>query len=134
MVPKVTMDQLLSIARGKLDPEDVDDKRLTYSACSARSYQFEVVDRSMEPTFPIGTAITVDREKMPAPGDCVLVALLAQNIVLFRRYRPSAGSKPTEPPYTLRADNPDYEPISVTAKDKPIFLGTKVEHATLSSR
>lgn len=135
LVPQVAWNDMLQIARGKLRLNDIGVRRLVHSECSAQSLQFAVFDRAMQGAFRIDdTTVTVDGVKMPEPGDCVLVALLATEQLLFRRYQSSSKSKKVEPPYTLRADNADYEARLVTRADKPVFLGTMCECTTACSR
>jgi transcriptional regulator with XRE-family HTH domain len=128
LVPMVSQDQLLEVARGSLNLEDIKTQHATSMKCSTRSLSFEIFDRSMEPTYQLGHLITVDPEQLPEPGDCVVFALLSENQVLFRRYRPQAESKPAMPPFTLQADNPYFEPRLITPAHQPIYLGRKVEH------
>lgn len=135
LVPHVAWDDMLEIARRKLHLYDIQARRLVHSECSAQSLQFAVFDRAMQGAFRIDdTTVTVDGAKMPEPGDCVLIALLATEQLLFRRYQASGKGKRVEPPYTLRADNADYEARLVTRADRPVFLGTMCEHTTVGSR
>jgi transcriptional regulator with XRE-family HTH domain len=134
IVPMATQRELLEIAQGNLSHDEIEDRRAVYSRCSDETVMFEVADRSMEPSFPERTLITVDRQRRPEPGDCVAVALLATGEVLFRRFRPSSDGKSIDPPYTLRSENDDFEPRSVTKAMKPVFLGTKIEHSRATSR
>ena len=128
LVAIVGRDQILELARGSLKHEDVRGQRQTTLQCGPRAMAFEVWDHSMEPLFKRHEIIIVDPDIMPEPGYVAVFALLASGEILFRRYRPAAESKPAMPPFTLVAENPDFEPRLITPAHQPVFMGTKVEH------
>lgn len=135
-----TTAQLIEIAAGKLDLADVEAKRVTYATCSARSLSFEIPPecRSMEPRLKPGMVVTIDPEKRPTAGDIVVVVVLqVGRELLIGRYRPGSGKagNTMSQPYSLLFDNTAFfEPRAVSAKDKPVFMGTLVEDVSRSSR
>jgi len=102
--------------------------------CSAAALAFHLTDRSMFPLFSPGDLVIVDSAISPSPGDCIAVLVAEAPRILFRRYRPAKESQRVEPPYTLRAENPDYEPRPITKSDQPKFLGTLIEHTRFGAR
>ncbi len=70
----------------------------------------------MEPTFKLEQIVAIDSAQVPEPGDCIVVALLATDEVLFRRYRPHSGTQPVEPPYKLIADENFFEPREIPSQ------------------
>lgn len=133
-VPKLDLEEVLSVARGRIEMADISTFRLTDAKVSRRAFCFDVFDRSMEPLFQIGHTVVVDPEHVPEPGDCVLVALNEPQQVIFGRYKPAPESRPGQPPFTIEFDNRFYEPRLVTLQHQPVFMGTMIEHIAYGSR
>ena len=90
--------------------------------------RFDIFDNALAPRFrPETSCVVIDCNRTPAPGDYVLVALQATGELLLRRFKPGAEAKPGEPPYTLMAEHPDFEPRLIGPKHKAKILGVMVE-------
>lgn len=133
-VPKLEPKDIIDVASGRKQMEDIEAYRFTTAKVSSRALCFDVFDHSMEPRFEIGHTVVIDPERMPEPGDCVLVALLETQQVVFGRYKPAPDSRPGQPPFTLEFDNRFFEPRLITLQHKPVFLGTMIEHIISGSR
>jgi len=133
-VPKLNRNEILDVVSGRKQIEDIQNVRYTEATVSKRALCFDVFDRSMEPRFEIGHTVVVDPELQPEPGDCILVALLASQQLIFGRYKPAAESKPGQPPFTIEFDNHFFDSRLITMQHQPVFLGTMIEHAIVGSR
>lgn len=133
-VPKLDPGEILDVASGRKQIEDVGTIRHTEVKASNRALCFDIFDRSMEPRFELGHTIVVDPERLPEPGDCILVALITPQQLVFGRYKPAADSKPAQPPFTIEFDNRYYDSRLVTMQHQPVFLGTMIEHVIVGSR
>jgi transcriptional regulator with XRE-family HTH domain len=133
-VPNLDPGEILDVATGRKNLEDINKVRYTQSPVSARALCFDVFDRAMEPRFEVGHIVVVDPERIPEPGDCILVALLSSQEIKFGRYKPSPESRAGQPPFTLEFDNRFFEPKLVTLAHQPVFLGTMIEHVIIGSR
>jgi transcriptional regulator with XRE-family HTH domain len=132
LVPKLTIDEIIAYGRNRLALSEVDARHVTVSQVGDLAFAFQPFDRAIYPD-PATVTIVVDIEHQPQPGDVTLWLLGGTDVVLGR-YRPSAGSKPLQPPFSLRFDDADFETRAVTRADKPRFLGTQVERAVGGSR
>lgn len=128
-----THEECLAIARGQLTSLELKDRQTTYADVSDEALRTTVPERAMEPTFTTDMVVTVDPTQKPEPGDCVLIALLASDELLFRRIQYS-GQKLQVPPYALKSDNTFFEARSITTADKPVFLGRLIERIVYSAR
>ena len=128
MLPEGTTEDVIGIAKGTLMLADLKQRKPAMSEGESADDKLYWTVNDAAVQFPKGSDIIIHFTVQPEPGDYVLVALLGDNpnSALFRRYRPAATSKPGKPPYTLCADNKDYEPRVITRKDKPVLLGTAV--------
>lgn len=130
-----TADECLAIARGDLALRDVQHKRVSHSQLSDRAMTLAVPDPAMEPTFNQQMIITVDAAAVPSPGECILVALLAKNELLFRRYIPKIERKGNlRAPFKLKGDNFYFPEREICASDKPVYLGRLVETVVHGNR
>lgn len=134
LVPKLTAEQLIDLALGRIQLSDATEMCVSYGQASQRALSFAVFDRSMEPRFPTDSVVTIDPEQLPEPGDCIVVVLLASREVLFGRYRPKPETRSAQPPFTIRFDNQDYEARLITLVQQPVYIGTMVEHLVMTSR
>ena len=132
LVPKLTADEIVQYAKAKLNPATVAARHATMSAVSERAIALAPPNRGIY-SDPDRVTIVVDLDRAIQPGDIGLW-VLAGGEVLLARYRPAAGAKPPGPPFTLRFDDEDFAPREVTKADRPVFLGSKIEHSTASSR
>lgn len=132
-VPLLSKMDLVNRAQNRDNSNNIAHWRNANGPCTADSIAFLIFDRSMQPNFEIGDLVFVDPNVKPEPGDCVAVVLVSDATVAFRRYRPSATGGFVEPPYALHAHNSDYEPLQVTKRHKPTFLGTLTEHVRFGS-
>lgn len=130
-----THEDCFAIARGSIGASDLKEKHTCHVEVSSRAFRTLVPERAMEPAFSTDTQITIDPNVAPQPGDLILVALLASDELMFRRYQPtSSARKGVEPPYLLKSDNNFFEPRQVTRADKPVWLGTLVERLIFGPR
>jgi transcriptional regulator with XRE-family HTH domain len=135
MVPYPDREQLLDIARGKLDPDKVQRRWPSGHADADGLIILDVPDRAMEPRIPHDARVTIKRSKMPEPGAIVLAALLASNELLLRRYRPGPSGRPGHLPFTLKPENPDFGDVRHIGKeDKPVIIGSVVSMSVAISR
>jgi transcriptional regulator with XRE-family HTH domain len=135
LVPYASMEQLLEIARGNLDPKEVEGRWPSSIQDSDALIAFSAIDRGMESRIPADSVLTMRYRKLPEPGEIALVALLAHNELLLRRYRPGPSGKPGELPFTLKPDNPDYgEARTIAKKDRPVTIGTLAAVCIQTSR
>jgi len=99
---------------------------------SKSAFAMAALDRGLEPRIEINDLVAIDPDRSPEPGDVVLVVLLKTEELLLRRFRPRLG---IAPPFTLGATNPDYPAArEVTKTDRPVLVGTKVQHMSLGTR
>src|SRR5262245_8745415 len=135
LVPYASKGQLLEIARGHLDPKEVEGRWPSSIHDSDALIAFGAIDRGIESRIPADSVLTVRYRKLPEPGEIALVALLANNELLLRRYRPGSSGKPGEVPFTLKPDNPDYgEARTISKKDRPVTIGTLAAVCIQTSR
>jgi len=70
----------------------------------------ELLDDSMEPTYPLGSAVSFSYDELPKDGDCCLVDFKrGAGTVLFAKVEGGAAM------YRLSPLNPAYEAIIVPA-------------------
>jgi SOS-response transcriptional repressor LexA len=93
------------------------------SRVSERAFALRVKGLSMMPRFYDGDVIIVDPVIEPVPGDFVVGKIRGEDEATFKQYR---RKNPKE--YELRALNPDYETLTVTAKTGGMIIGPVVEH------
>lgn len=141
IVSKASKAEILEIARGALTIENIAEKRHTYADCSAQSFSFEIFEDAMDggsrhgvTAFKPSHIVTVDREKMPSPGECVLLVMVRSKDIVFRRYKSQGFGKPLAVPFKLTADNSSYDMIDVKRTTDFVFFGTLVEHVILGSK
>src|SRR5262249_37586140 len=121
-VPHPNSEQLLAIARGKLDLQKI-ERRFPVNSEDAELIALDVIDNGMLPMFPRGAKVLVN-PMFPEPGDVCVVVLLTTGEILLRRYQ-HATSAPGKLPFLLAADNSDYGPPRRIAKvDRPRVFGT----------
>ena len=137
IVPLLDKHQLLEISNGSLALPEVSERRHTLAECSKNSLSFEIFDSSMDGilgSICSGDIVTVDCDRLPDPGDRVLVVMRRTGEVLLRRFRASAAAKKAvKAPFKLVADNASYEVIEVSKADDVVFMGTMVEHTILQN-
>jgi transcriptional regulator with XRE-family HTH domain len=127
MIPYPSRAQLAQIADGSLDPGSVERVCPIFRALES-ALRFDIFDNALAPRIrPETSSVVLDCNATPSPGDYVLVALRATRELLFRRFKPGAEAKPGEPPYTLMAEHPDFEPRLIGTKHNAKILGVMVE-------
>lgn len=127
-VPLFTKVELLEHALTPINRAQHEKWVSANGSASPNAAAFHVFDRSMHPTFQTNDLVVFDPSVNPEPGACVLVALPAEEALLFRRYRPAPTADKVSAVFSLRADNPDYEPRSVTKRERAVLMGTLSEH------
>jgi transcriptional regulator with XRE-family HTH domain len=120
LVSKIPFDDLPNFdPRGKISATY--DKVHTHFPCGPHSFQITVSDRSNAPDYEPGDSVIIDPDLKPNPGDMVLV--VSDNSVLFRRYRPRAGT------VELIPLNGDWETVTIRLDKTTHLLGTMSERA-----
>lgn len=129
-IPLLEWDDLKHVqAGGKVLKEAL--KKVAYidvgQDISKNAKALTIRDDSMAPVFMPGDDIIVDPGLQPKDADhepdYVLVRVIKTGEEIFRRYVPRRGGA-----YDLAAENPDWDTVSISARNPGEMLGVLAEH------
>lgn len=136
MVPFLTRDEVIQVARGDLNASDASSRTYCYFTISGTSFALECPDTSMDSedrhAIRRGELAFVDPSKKVEPGDKVVAYVTSENgtrlvepVLSIREIR-FLTSSIGHPPYDLVPRSPAWPTMSIKAEGDATILGVVV--------